>query len=103
MLLLSEKESFGLVILEAMACGVPCIGTNVGGMPEVIEHGKTGFLCELGDINDMANKAITLLNDNQLHQQFVKDAEAIVSTKFRADQIVDQYEQIYFRLVKKGD
>jgi L-malate glycosyltransferase len=103
MLLLSEKESFGLVILEAMACGVPCIGTNVGGMPEVIQHGKTGYLCELGDINDMANKAITLLNDNLLHQQFVKDAEAIVHTKFRADQIVDQYEQIYFRLVKKGD
>lgn len=103
MLLLSEKESFGLVTLEAMACGVPCIGTNVGGMPEVIQHGKTGYLCELGDINDMANKALTLLMDKQLHKQFVKDAETIVNEKFRADKIVDQYEQIYIRLVKKGD
>ena len=51
MLLLSEKESFGLVALEGMACGVPCIGTNVGGIPEVISDGENGFICELGDID----------------------------------------------------
>lgn len=51
-LLLSEKESFGLVLLEAMACGVPCIGTNIGGIPEVIEHEKTGYICEVGDVEE---------------------------------------------------
>src|SRR5690606_34626594 len=50
MLLLSEKESFGLVALEAMACGVPCIGTDVGGIPEVISDGETGYICTMGDI-----------------------------------------------------
>src|SRR5699024_404933 len=50
LLLTSEQESFGLVILEAMACEVPSIGTNVGGIPEVINHGETGYLVELGDI-----------------------------------------------------
>ena len=54
MLLLSEKESFGLVALEAMACGVPCIGTNVGGIPEVIENDKTGYICEVSQIDQMA-------------------------------------------------
>jgi L-malate glycosyltransferase len=103
MLLLSEKESFGLVALEAMACGVPCIGTNVGGMPEVIQHGKTGFICELGDINDFSNKAIELLKNQELHQQFSNEAVSIVNSKFRGDKIVQQYEQLYFKLVSKGD
>src|SRR3954469_13624089 len=60
MLLLSEKESFGLVALEAMACGVPCIGTNVGGIPEVITDGENGFICDLGDTDGIAEKAIQL-------------------------------------------
>src|SRR5699024_10998952 len=68
MLLLSEKESFGLVALEGMACGVPCIGTNIGGIPEVITDGYNGFLCELGDIDDIAQKAVRLLTNQQLHE-----------------------------------
>ncbi|WP_045517308.1 N-acetyl-alpha-D-glucosaminyl L-malate synthase BshA [Neobacillus niacini] len=98
-LLLSEKESFGLVALEAMACGVPCIGTNVGGMPEVIEHGKTGYICELGDIDDISTKAILLLSDQQIHQQFAVNGVAVVNTKFRAEQIVGQYERLYLKLL----
>lgn len=98
-LLLSEKESFGLVALEAMACGVPCIGTNVGGMPEVIQHGETGYICELGDIDDISTKAITVLSDQQIHQQFAANGVAVVNTKFRAEQIVGQYEQLYYRLL----
>lgn len=99
MLLLSEKESFGLVALEAMACGVPCIGTNVGGIPEVIEDGVTGYICEVGDINDSSSKAVALLNDRTIHQQFAIKCVETVKTKFRAEQIVEQYENLYFGLV----
>ncbi|WP_066312938.1 N-acetyl-alpha-D-glucosaminyl L-malate synthase BshA [Bacillus sp. FJAT-29814] len=99
MLLLSEKESFGLVALEAMACGVPCIGTNVGGIPEVIEHGVTGYVCELGDINDYSDKAISLLNDTSLHGQFANRSVETVKSKFQAGKIVEQYENLYFSLV----
>jgi L-malate glycosyltransferase len=98
-LLLSEKESFGLVALEAMACGVPCIGTNVGGMPEVIENGKTGYICELGDIDDISSKAIFLLSNQQIHRQFSENGVSVVTTKFRAQQIVGQYEQLYYKLL----
>ncbi|MBO0958175.1 N-acetyl-alpha-D-glucosaminyl L-malate synthase BshA [Neobacillus sp. MM2021_6] len=98
-LLLSEKESFGLVALEAMACGVPCIGTNVGGIPEVIQHGVNGYICEVSDIGDIAEKAISLLTDNKLHQQFSQASVNTVHTKFKAEQIVEQYEQIYYKLL----
>ncbi|NWQ39788.1 N-acetyl-alpha-D-glucosaminyl L-malate synthase BshA [Bacillus sp. EB106-08-02-XG196] len=98
-LLLSEKESFGLVALEAMACGVPCIGTNVGGLPEVIQHGKTGYICELGDIDDISKKAIMLLSNQQIHEQFASNGLSVVKTKFRAEQIVGKYEQLYYKLL----
>jgi N-acetyl-alpha-D-glucosaminyl L-malate synthase BshA len=100
MMLLSEKESFGLVALEAMACGVPCIGTNIGGIPEVIQHGKAGYICEVGDIEDIAGKAIALLHDQNLHQQFSIMSQEIVRSKFKAEQIVEQYEELYFNLLK---
>jgi N-acetyl-alpha-D-glucosaminyl L-malate synthase BshA len=103
MLLLSEKESFGLVLLEAMACGVPCIGTNVGGIPEVIEEGKTGFICNLGDIEDIAAKAIYLLTEQELHKEFSEMAIETVRSKFHAETIVKQYEQLYFNLLDKGE
>ncbi|MDZ5473235.1 N-acetyl-alpha-D-glucosaminyl L-malate synthase BshA [Bacillus sp. 31A1R] len=103
MLLLSEKESFGLVALEAMACGVPCIGTNVGGIPEVIRDGETGFICQLGDIETIASKAITLLTNDQLHRDFSSHSVQLVEDKFRADLIVEQYEELYYSILKKGE
>src|SRR5699024_3532650 len=69
-LLLSNKESFGLVLLEAMTCEVPCVGTNVGGIPEVIKHNQTGYLVELGDIESAANYAIQLLENDALLERF---------------------------------
>ncbi|TWE06168.1 N-acetyl-alpha-D-glucosaminyl L-malate synthase BshA [Neobacillus bataviensis] len=99
MLLLSEKESFGLVALEAMACGVPCIGTNVGGIPEVIEQGVSGYICEVGDLEDISRKAVSLLSDFDLHQKMSLKALDTVKTKFRADRIVEQYEQLYWKLL----
>ena len=100
-MLLSEKESFGLVLLEAMACGVPCIGTTIGGIPEVIEDGKTGFLCELGNVEEVANKALRILTDKHLHMYMAKQAVQTVYQKFYSGQIVQQYEDIYFSLVKR--
>lgn len=103
MLLLSEKESFGLVALEAMACGVPCIGTNIGGIPEVIIHGETGYICELGDIRGVAEKAIEILTNEDLHHHLSEQSVHIVNEKFRGDLIVEQYENVYFELLLKGD
>lgn len=95
MLLLSEKESFGLVLLEAMACGVPCIGTNAGGIPEVIKDGETGFICPIGHIEEIAEKSIHILTNENLHRQFSNRAVAIVNEKFSAKHIVTQYEHLY--------
>ncbi|KAI7243619.1 hypothetical protein KC345_g12168, partial [Hortaea werneckii] len=66
LLLPSEKESFGLVALEAMACGVPTIGSQTGGIPELIQHGKTGFLAPVGDTAAMAEYAVRLLSDDAM-------------------------------------
>ncbi|MDV2683493.1 N-acetyl-alpha-D-glucosaminyl L-malate synthase BshA [Alkalihalophilus lindianensis] len=101
-LLLSEKESFGLVALEAMACGVPVIGTNIGGIPEVITHGVNGYLCEVGDIECVANYAVKLLKDDQLHAQFASSAEQSVQTTFYSHSIVEQYEAIYRDVIEES-
>lgn len=103
MLLLSEKESFGLVALEAMACGVPCIGTNTGGIPEVISDGETGYICTLGDITDISKKAIKLLNDEPLLERFASQSISLAKGRFSASQIVIQYEEFYYELLEKGD
>lgn len=102
-LLLSEKESFGLVALEAMACGVPCIGTNIGGIPEVITDGVTGYICEVGNIDEIAQKAISLLTNKALHQLFSQQALKAVKSRFSAEKIVEQYENLYFKLVNQGE
>ncbi|QTM99636.1 N-acetyl-alpha-D-glucosaminyl L-malate synthase BshA [Sediminibacillus dalangtanensis] len=101
-LLLSEKESFGLVLLEAMACGVPCIGTNIGGIPEVIEHGQTGFITDLGDIKDIAERAVQLLTDSELWQTFSKTAVQSAHKRFRAEKILTAYEQVYDSVMTGG-
>ncbi|RAK22135.1 N-acetyl-alpha-D-glucosaminyl L-malate synthase BshA [Anoxybacillus vitaminiphilus] len=99
-LLLSEKESFGLVLLEAMACGVPCVGTKIGGIPEVIEDGKTGYLCELGAVEEAAEKTLCILKDSQLHAYMAGEALKKVYEKFHSERIVSQYELIYHRIIE---
>ncbi len=101
MLLLSEKESFGLVLLEAMACQVPGIGTNVGGIPEVITHGENGYLVEIGDVEKVAEYAISILKDPQILEKFRESAFDIVNRQFKSSEIVDQYEAMYERVAKK--
>lgn len=103
-LLLSEKESFGLVLLEAMACGVPGIGTAIGGIPEVIEHGVNGYIVELGDTQAVADYAVQLLQDEQQHAAFRQAALYAVSEHFHEHKIIKQYEDLYERVVaKKND
>ncbi|RAL21087.1 N-acetyl-alpha-D-glucosaminyl L-malate synthase BshA [Thermoflavimicrobium daqui] len=98
-LLPSATESFGMVALEAMACGVPTIGSNTGGIPEVVEHGETGFLAEVGDIEAMAAYAVKLLQDERLYQSFSKQGLNRVQEKFCGLKIADQYEQLYHRVI----
>lgn len=100
MLLLSEKESFGLVLLEAMACGVPCIGSRVGGIPEVIKHGETGYICEVGDTSEVAKQAIQLLQNKELHRNMADQALETVHEQFRSENIVSQYEAIYYDILR---
>lgn len=99
-LLLSEKESFGLVLLEAMACGVPVIGTRIGGIPEVIVDGETGYMVEVGDTAAVANKAISLLKDDDKLSRFRENSVLHVRENFLSEKIVSVYEEIYSSLVK---
>lgn len=96
-LLPSQEESFGLAALEAMACGVPVVASRVGGLPEVIEHGVTGFLHPADDVDAMAKSAITLLTDAGLHQRVAAEATRRVLHDFCSDRIVPMYEAAYKR------
>lgn len=102
LLLPSEKESFGLVALEAMACGVPTVGSNTGGLPEVVIHDKTGYLAEVGDVETMARYAVRLLTDPDLHREFSENGLARAREFFCAEKIAVQYEAIYRRVLGEG-
>ncbi|MGD0932371.1 MAG: N-acetyl-alpha-D-glucosaminyl L-malate synthase BshA [Candidatus Korobacteraceae bacterium] len=95
MLLPSQLESFGLAALEAMACEVVPIATNEGGVPEVIDHGKTGFLAAVGDVDTMANYAIDLLSDDAKLKQMGEQARASAQARFCASKIIPLYEKHY--------
>ena len=98
-LLPSAQESFGLAALEAMACEVPVVASNVGGLPEVIEHGVSGFLHPPDAIEDMAASAIMLLRDPGRHRAVADAACLRVRVDFCADRVVPMYEECYRRLV----
>ncbi|KQO17361.1 N-acetyl-alpha-D-glucosaminyl L-malate synthase BshA [Paenibacillus sp. Leaf72] len=99
LLLPSEKESFGLVALEAMACGVPTIGSTAGGIPELVTHGETGFLSPIGDVDSMAANAIRLLTDEELHAKFKEACIYRACHAFCNDRITAEYEEIYYRVL----
>ncbi|MCF6223219.1 MAG: N-acetyl-alpha-D-glucosaminyl L-malate synthase BshA [Flavobacteriaceae bacterium] len=93
-LLPSETESFGLVALEAMAARTPVISSNTGGLPEVNLHGKTGFLSDVGDVDDMAKNAIYILEDDKRLEAF-KDNAYAYAQKFSIENILPKYEKLY--------
>lgn len=94
-LLPSEQESFGLAALEAMACAVPVVASAAGGLPEVIEHGVTGFLHPVGDVEGMAASGVALLTDAALHARIATAAAISVRERFCTDRIVPMYEAHY--------
>lgn len=98
-LLPSLQESFGLAALEAMACEVPVIASRVGGLSEVIEHGRTGFLHDLDDLDGMADSGVALLTNPELHAAIAAQGRRLVAEKFCADLIVPRYETFYTELV----
>jgi N-acetyl-alpha-D-glucosaminyl L-malate synthase BshA len=98
-LLPSEQESFGLAALEAMACKVPVVASNVGGLPEVIEHGRTGFLHALDDLDGMAASAVRLLQDEPFRNDVARAARRRVVESFCVDRVVPLYEQYYARVL----
>ena len=91
----SEHESFGLVPLEAMACQVPVLATASGGIVEVVEHGVTGYLAEVGDIETMAMYAIDILTDDVKAKEMGRRGRERALSRFDRDDIVDQYEAVY--------
>jgi len=95
-LLPSEKESFGLAALEAMVNGVPVISSNTGGLPEVNKEGFSGYLSEVGNVEEMAKNAIHILSDDHRLQQFKLNAKKM-ALKFDTDTVIPQYEEIYNR------
>jgi glycosyltransferase involved in cell wall biosynthesis len=94
-LLPSDRESFGLSALEALASGVPVIGTDAGGLPEVVRNGETGFLAPVGDVDAMSEAAIELLLDDAKWQRMSLAAAADARKRFSEAEIVRQYEQFY--------
>ena len=95
MLLPSELESFGLAALEGMACEVPSVATRVGGLPEVIDEGKTGFLAEVGDVETMARHALDILSDTERLKEMGRRARQAAEERFAASRIIPQYEEFY--------
>jgi L-malate glycosyltransferase len=102
LLLPSELESFGLAALEGMACEVVPIATRVGGIPELIEHGKSGYVADVGDVESMARYAIDLLGDDAALQTMAKASRAVAQSRFCASRIIPQYEEYYRRVLERA-
>ena len=101
-LLPSKNESFGLAALEALACGTPVIGSDMGGLPEVVRHGETGFLFPLGSVEEMAEAGVSLLRDQELWSRFSQAARVDSVERFSSDKILPLYEDLYREVVRGG-
>ena len=101
-LLPSSQESFGLAALEAMACGVPVVASRVGGLPEVIVDGTTGFVSDPSDAGAMAERAIELLRDAPRREAMGRAAAEDVRARFSADAVVPRYEAFYQEVLTRG-
>jgi glycosyltransferase involved in cell wall biosynthesis len=95
----SEEESFGMAILETMSYGKPVLATNVGGVKEVVEHGKTGYLFGVGKVNDFASKISDLIKDAPKLKLLGENAKLHAESNFCAQKIVTKYEEYYKKII----
>ncbi|HEX6729397.1 MAG TPA: N-acetyl-alpha-D-glucosaminyl L-malate synthase BshA [Pyrinomonadaceae bacterium] len=102
LLLPSDQESFGLAALEAMACEVPVIASRVGGIPEVVSDGETGFLSEVGNIEKMSADAARLLSDEELRREMGRRARESAIDRYRTDVVIPQYIDFYEKVIAKA-
>ena len=102
LLLPSEQESFGLAALEAMACEVPVVASRVGGLPEVVDDGETGYLSAVGDIDKMAEDAARLISDHDLRDEMGRRAREAAVSRYRTDIVIPQYIQFYEQVLSKS-
>ncbi|HAC06010.1 MAG TPA: N-acetyl-alpha-D-glucosaminyl L-malate synthase BshA [Gemmatimonadetes bacterium] len=100
-LLPSASESFGLVALEAMACGTPVVASNVGGLPEVIEHGTSGYMFDVGDIDAMAEAGLRIMGDDEHWRSLSEAGRALAEERFSSERVVPQYERYYEQVLRR--
>lgn len=100
-LLPSEQESFGLVALEAMASGVPVVASRVGGLPELIEEGKTGFLCPMGDLQGMLEASLEILTSRTRRRNMGEAARERAIEHFRPEVVLPKYLEVYEKTLNK--
>ena len=96
----SLYEGFGFPAGEAMACEVPVVASNTGGLPEVIKHGHSGWLADVGDIDSMIEGAIHILENKSRHELFSKNARKRAAEEFNADKVVGAYEALYEEILE---
>ena len=100
-LLPSELESFGLAALEAQACEVPVIATRIGGIPEVVSEGETGYLSDVGDVQKMSDDTLRLINDKDLRRAFGEKGRELAIQRYGSDKIIPQYISFYEQVLEK--
>jgi len=95
----SEYESFGLAVLEAMASGLPVVCSDGGGLPEVMVQGRTGYLCPVGDVETMAQRAMEVLENPALSQELGRAGRARACERFSPEVALDAHEDLYLSLI----
>ena len=100
-LLASTTEGFGLSALEALSCGIPVVGSRVGGVPEVVIDGQTGLLCPAGDVAAMTAAVLKLLKDPDLHRRMAQEARISVQTHWQKAPMISRYENYYHRVLSQ--